>query len=36
MGFACNKKDNVIIIPITPKQIADKLDNMFNSEAREF
>lgn len=35
MGFACTKKENIIIIPLTPKQIADKLDNMFNSEARE-
>lgn len=35
MGLACTKKEGVIIIPITPMQIADKLDNMFNSEARE-
>ena len=35
MGFACAKKDNIIIIPLTPKQIADRLDNMFSTEARE-
>lgn len=35
MGFACIKKDNIIIIPLTPKQIAEKLDNMFSTEARE-
>lgn len=35
MGFACTKKEDIIIIPLTPKQIADKLDNMFSTEARE-
>ena len=35
MGFACVRKENITIIPLTPKKIADKLDNMFNTEARE-
>ena len=35
MGLECTKVDNIIIVPLTPKQIADKLDNMFNNEARE-
>lgn len=35
MGFACVRKENITIIPLTPKKVADKLDNMFNTEARE-
>lgn len=35
MGFACVRRENITIIPLTPKQVADKLDNMFNTEARE-
>lgn len=35
MGFPCVRKENITIIPLTPKKIADKLDNMFNTEARE-
>ena len=35
MGLACAKRDNIIIIPLTPEQIVDRLDNMFSTEARE-
>ena len=35
MGIPCVKIKDIIIIPLTPEQIADKLDNMFNTEARE-
>lgn len=35
MGFECTELDNLIIIPLTSKQVSDKLDNMFNSETRE-
>ncbi len=35
MGFPCVKNMDITIIPLTPKQIADRLDNMFNAEARE-
>ncbi len=35
MGFRCVKLNNIIVIPLTPEQIAEKMDNMFNAEARE-
>lgn len=35
MGFPCTKLNNIIVIPLTPEQIAEKMDNMFNTEARE-
>lgn len=35
MGLACTKMDNIIIIPLTPEQAADKMDSMFNTESRE-
>ena len=35
MGFPCRKLKNITIIPLTPEQIADKMDDMFCSEARE-
>ncbi|MEM1485563.1 ATP-binding protein [Oscillospiraceae bacterium PP1C4] len=35
MGFHCMKLNNIIVIPLTPEQIAEKMDNMFNTEARE-
>lgn len=35
MGFHCIKINNITIIPLTPEQIAGKMDNMFNTEARE-
>lgn len=35
MGFACTKVNDIIIIPLTPNQIADKLDDMFSNELRE-
>lgn len=35
MGLPCIKIDNIIIIPLTAQQIADLLDDMFNTEARE-
>ena len=34
MGIPCARKDNIVIIPITPEQCADQIDNMFSSEAR--
>lgn len=35
MGLPCTKLKNIIIIPLTPEQIADRMDDMFCSEARE-
>ena len=35
MGFSCKKVENIIVIPLTPKQIANKLDDMFSNEVRE-
>lgn len=35
MGLSCRKLKSIIIIPLTPEQIADRMDNMFCSEARE-
>ena len=35
MGFPCRKLKGITIIPLTPEQIADRIDNMFCSEARE-
>lgn len=35
MGLPCRKFNDVIIIPLTPEQIADRMDEMFYSEARE-
>jgi len=35
MGFPCTKLNNIIVIPLTPEQIANKMDNMFNTDARE-
>lgn len=35
MEFHCIKLNNITIIPLTPEQIAEKMDNMFNTEARE-
>lgn len=35
MGLSCTKMDNIIIIPLTPEQVADKMDSMFNMESRE-
>ena len=35
MGLPCTRLKGIIIIPLTPEQIADKLDNMFFSETRE-
>lgn len=35
MGFHCTKLNNIFVIPLTPEQIAEKIDNMFNTEARE-
>ncbi|WP_195377405.1 AAA family ATPase [Anaerotruncus rubiinfantis] len=35
MGFYCTKINNIIVIPLTPEQIAEKIDNMFSTEARE-
>lgn len=34
MGLPCTQKDNIIIIPMTPEQCAEQIDNMFNSDAR--
>lgn len=34
MGLACTKKDGIIIIPITPEQVAEHIDNMFNTDER--
>ncbi len=35
MGLPCKKINNITIIPLTPDQVADKMDNVFNTEARE-
>lgn len=35
MGLPCAKLNNIIIIPLTPEQIAEKMDNIFSTEARE-
>ena len=35
MGLNCIKLENIIVIPLTAEQIAEKMDNMFNTEARE-
>lgn len=35
MGLPCRKLKSITIIPLTPEQIADRMDNMFCSEARE-
>jgi len=35
MGLPCTKINNITIIPFTTDQVADKMDNMFNTEARE-
>lgn len=35
MGLSCTKLNGITIIPLTPEQIADRMDNMFCSEARE-
>ena len=35
IGFDCTKLGNIIIIPLTTEQIAEKMDCMFNTEARE-
>lgn len=35
MGLPCRKLKSVTIIPLTPEQIADRMDNMFCSETRE-
>lgn len=34
MGLACTKKDGIIIIPIPPEQVAEHIDNMFNTDER--
>ena len=34
MGLPCVIKKGIIIIPITPEQCAEKIDNMFSSEER--
>lgn len=34
MEFTCVKKNNIMIILLIPKQIADRLDNMFKAGAR--
>lgn len=35
MGLNCVNLNNIIVIPLTPEQIANKMDNMFNTEIRE-
>jgi len=35
MGLSCIKLKDIIIIPLTPEQIAEKMDDLFCSEARE-
>lgn len=35
MGLPCTKMDGIIIIPLTPEQVANRMDNMFNMESRE-
>lgn len=35
MGLPCKKLKGITIIPLTPEQIADRMDNMFCSESRE-
>lgn len=35
MGLPCTRLKDIIIIPLTPEQIAYRMDNMFCSEARE-
>lgn len=35
MGLPCTKMDGIIIIPLTPEQVADRMDNMFDMESRE-
>ena len=35
MGLPCTKMEDIIIIPLTPEQVADRMDNMFNMESRE-
>lgn len=35
MGLPCRKLKGITIIPLTPEQIADRMDNMFFSETRE-
>lgn len=35
MGMNCIRKKDIIIIPLTPSQVAEKLDNLFNYESRE-
>lgn len=34
MGLPCAQKDNIIIIPMTPEQCAEQIDNMFSSDVR--
>ena len=34
LGIPCIHKKNVIIIPMTPEQCAERIDNMFSSDAR--
>ncbi|MEG2575721.1 MAG: hypothetical protein RSA41_06790 [Christensenella sp.] len=35
MGLSCINLNTIIVIPLTPEQIAEKMDNMFNTEIRE-
>ena len=35
MGLSCIELNGITIIPLTPEQIADIMDNMFCTESRE-
>lgn len=35
MGLPCTMIDEIIIIPLTPEQIIEKMDSIFNNESRE-